>query len=66
MLKIQIPGNRAGGIFELYKYKEICTGSDSKDRVSEHELHEPSIHDERLSVYAKEVGKHSRALSICN
>ena len=56
---------RQGGIFELYEYKETCTGSDSKDIVSEHEVHKPSIHDEGLPFYAKEVGKHSKALSIC-
>ena len=39
---------RPGGIFELYWYKETCTGSDSKNRVSKHEVHEPSIHDEDL------------------
>ena len=52
MLKIQIPGNRRqGGIFELHTYKETCTGSDSKNRVSEHEEHKPSIHDEGLQVF---------------
>ena len=56
---------RQGGIFELYKYKETCTGSDSKDRVSEHEVHKPTIHDEGLPFHAKEVGNYSKVLNIC-
>ena len=47
------------------KYKETCTDSDSTDRVSEHEVHKPSIHDESLPFHAKEVGNYSRVLNIC-
>ena len=46
------PG-RQGGIFELDQYKEICTGSDSKDRVSELDVHKPTIHDEGLPFFCK-------------
>ena len=41
---------RQGGIFVLYWYKETCTGSNSKNRVSKHEVHEPSEHDEDLPL----------------
>ena len=57
---------RPGGIFELYWYKETCTGSDSNKRVSKHEVHEPSIHDEDLPFLTKEVGNYSRILDIFN
>ena len=57
---------RQGGIFELYWYKETCTGSDSKNRVSQHDVHKPLIHDEGLPFFAKEVGNNSRVLNIFN
>ena len=57
---------RPGGILELYQYKETCTGSDSMNRVSKHELHEPSMHDEDLPYLAKEVGSYSILLNIFN
>ena len=37
---------------------------DSNDRVSKHEVHKPSIHDEGLPHFAKEVGNYSRTPSI--
>ena len=39
--KAQKSNGRPGGIFELYWYKETCTGSDSKKRVSKHEVLKP-------------------------
>ena len=57
---------RPGGIFQLYKNKETCTGSESKNKVSKHEVHEPSTHDEDLSFLSKEVGHCSRLLHIFN
>ena len=36
-------------------HQEACAGC-IKNRVSEHEIHEPSIHDQDLSVPAEEVG----------
>ena len=42
-----------GGIIELYWYKETCTCSDPKNRVSKHEVHKPPIHDEGLSFLTK-------------
>ena len=47
-------------------YKQTHTGSDSKNRVSKHEVHEPLVHDEDLPVPAKEVGNYSRILNIFN
>ena len=46
--------------------KETCTGSDSKSRVSNHEVHKKSKQDEGLSFPAKEVGDYSRTLNISN
>ena len=40
-----------------YWYRETCTDSDSKDRVSKCEVHKPSIHDEDLPFLTKEVGE---------
>ena len=56
---------RQGGIFELDQYKETCAGIDSKDRVSEHEEHKPSIHDEGLPFFVKDVWNYSRVLNVC-
>ena len=39
---------RPGGIFEHNQYKETCTGSDSKNRVSQREVHNPSVRDKGL------------------
>ena len=35
------------------KYKETCTGSEHKSKVSEHEVHKPPIHEEGLLEFAK-------------
>ena len=35
---------------------ETCTGSDSRDRASEHEVHKPSIHDESLPFFKRSWG----------
>ena len=40
-------------------------GSDSKDGVSEHEVHKPSIHDEGLPTFATEFGNHTTGYSTC-
>ena len=52
---------RRGGIFELDKYKETCAGGEHKDRVSEHEVHKPSIHDDffcKRSCELQQVTQH--------
>ena len=36
-----------------YWYRETCTDSDSKDRVSKYEVHKPSRHDEDLPFLSK-------------
>ena len=41
-------------------------GSDSMDRVSEHEVHKPSVHDEGLPFLAKDVGNYRWLLNMCN
>ena len=41
-----------------------CTGSESKNRVSEHEVHEPSVPDEGLPCFAREVGNYSKLPNI--
>ena len=46
---------RQGGIFELYQNKETCTGSDSKNRVSKHEVHKHQRHDEGLPFPTKSI-----------
>ena len=56
---------RQRGSFKLHKYKETYTYSDSKDRVSKHEVHKSSIHDEDPSFSAKEVHIYDRTLNIC-
>ena len=38
----------------------------SKTKFSEHGIHEPSIHDQDLSVPAKEVGNHSKLPNFLN
>ena len=67
-LQIHILGNRVKrrNLHKLYKYKETCTGSNSKNRVSKHDVHEPSVHDEGLPFPTKEVGNYSRILNISN
>ena len=40
----------------LYKHKGTCVDSDSKDCVSQHEVHKPSIHDEGLPLFQKKWG----------
>ena len=57
MLNMQTPGNRATGrnLRTRPVQGNLC-GSDSKDRVSEHEDHKPSRHDEGFPIFAKEVG----------
>ena len=40
------------------------TGSNSKNRFSKHEIHEPSVHDEGLPFPTKEVGNYSRLLKM--
>ena len=39
-------------------------GATPKTRVSEHEIHEPAIHDQDLSVLTKEVGNYSSLLNF--
>ena len=51
-------------IFALYQYKETRTGSNSKNRVSKREVHEPSVHDEGLPFLTKQVGNYSGTLNI--
>ena len=41
-------------------YKETCTGSDSEDRVSKHEVREPSIHAKGLSFLTTGVEDYNR------
>ena len=64
-LNIQIPGNRAAGrnLRAWLAQWNLC-GSEHKDKVSEHEVHKPSIHDEDLPFCAKKVGNHRRLLNI--
>ena len=57
---------RSGGSFKLYLCKETCTGSDSKNRGSKHEVHEPSVHGEDLPFPTKEAGNCRRLLNILN
>ena len=45
-------------------HKETCAGCVFKTRVSEHGIHEPSIHDEDLPILAKEVGNYSKLLNF--
>ena len=47
---------RQVGTFELYKYKETCTGSDSKDRVLEHEVHKPQYMTKVFHFMQKKLG----------
>ena len=58
MLKIQILGNTATrrNLRTLLENNETCTGSNSKNRVSKHEVHKPSIHEEGLPFPTKNLG----------
>ena len=38
--------------------RTLVPASKSKNRVSKHEEHEPSVHDEDLPIFAKKVGIH--------
>ena len=57
---------RSIGSFKLYLYKETCTGTNSKNRDSEHEEHEPSVHDEDLPFPTEEVANYTSLLNILN
>ena len=57
---------RSGGSFKLCYYKESCTDSNSKNRVSKHDVHESSVHDEDVPFLTKEAGNYSRLLNILN
>ena len=41
-------------------------GGEHEDRVSKHEDHKPSRHNEGFPIFAKEIGNHSGLLNICN
>ena len=55
---------RQGRKFELDELKETCAVGEHKDRVSEHEIHKSSIHDEEIPVFTREVGNHSKIRDI--
>ena len=55
-----------GGSFALYQHKEICAGTNSKNGISEYEVHEPSIHDKDLSFSAEEVVIYRSIVNVLN
>ena len=66
MLKVQIRGKTiwSVGIFKLYYHTESCVGTNSKNRISKHEVHEPSAHDQDLTFLTKEFGNYRRIPNI--
>ena len=58
------PGNVDEGQGDHTSTRRRVRGSDSKNRVSKHEVHEPSIYDENPPSVTKEVGTYDRILNI--
>ena len=58
---------RQGGIFELHWVpgKLVRAVTPRTEFQNMNEVHKPSIHDEGLPLFAKEVGNYSRVLRIC-